>query len=255
VGGSIEKAVKGEYQIDVKTVWLEAWQLTKSCRQPFNFGVLAVLMIGILASMLASYSVGGVQVIVDDPKLTMLLNIVLTIIIWPFLAGVEMMGVLHAIGLNIKTGLIFAFLKRGSWVALCALTTSLLISLGLQLFILPGVFLAVVFSLTIPLVVEKRLSPWRAMVISIQALRYSWIKLLQLYLLLMGILLLSFLPVYLLLESQMLLMVTVMFIFCLSYLTPMFYHVKGILYRDIFGLSCIASKQDKPAEQDDIFSA
>ncbi|WP_281561553.1 hypothetical protein [Thalassomonas sp. RHCl1] len=254
IGGNIESALKGHYHLDVKNVLEEAWRLTRHSRGPINGGLSLVFLLGMLVSLLLTQSLGGVEKVFDDPQAGLILNIVITLVLWPFIAGIEMMGVLHAVGLKTQTKLTFAFLRRGSWVALCALLTSLLISIGLQLFILPGIFLAVALSLTIPLVVEKRMSPLNAIVLCVKATRFQWFKLFSIYLALMSVLMLIALPLILLAQSSMSIIAIVFFLFGLSYLAPMFYNTKGILYREIFGMKLKTAAADVNST-DNIFSA
>ena len=136
---------------------------------------------------------------------------------------------------------------------LCSLLTFVLVSVGLQLLVLPGVFLSVIFSLTIPLVIEKKLSPIKAMVISVQALRFQWFKLLTLYVILSLILALTLIPLFAFQQANLAFIGVVVFVFCLSYLAPMFYNVKGILYREIFGLTVQAN--DNISSNNDVFIA
>jgi len=156
--------------------------------------------------------------------------------VWPFIAGIEMMGVYHAIKKPTTTAMMLRFLNRGSWVALCALLTSLLISLGFNLLIIPGVFLTVLLSLTIPLVVEKKLTPVRAIVLSIKALRFKIMSLLAIYSVLFMALFSLVIPIALLIDSSLAPISIMVFLFGLSYLAPWYYNVKGILYREIFGV-------------------
>ena len=248
VGGSIEQAVKGDYAIDSKKVLSQAWQQTLKARVSINLGLGFSLILGMLVSYIASSYLGGIEAVFQDPQASMILNILVTVVIWPFMAGVEMMGVLHAIGMKTKPSMIFSFLKRGSWVAICALLTSSLISLGLQLLILPGIFLAVVLSLTIPLVVEKQLSPVKAIVISVQALRFKWFQLMTLYLVLILCFLALLFPMALLVESSIAPVGVVIFLFGMTYLAPWYYNVKGILYRDIFGIQVASNNPEKVIE-------
>lgn len=248
VGGSIEQAVKGDYAIDTKQVLSQAWQQTLKARVSINLGLGFSLILGMLVSYFASGYLGGIEAVFQDPQASMILNILVTVVIWPFMAGVEMMGVLHSIGMKTKPSMIFSFLKRGSWVAICALLTSSLISLGLQLLILPGIFLAVVLSLTIPLVVEKQLSPVKAIVISVQALRFKWFQLMTLYLVLIMCFLALLFPMALLVESSIAPVGVVIFLFGMTYLAPWYYNVKGILYRDIFGIQVASNNPEKVIE-------
>ncbi len=251
VGGSVEQALKGDYAIEVKSILSEAWQQTLKSRLSINLGIGFVIVLGMLVSLIVSHYVGGIDVVLQDTQASMILNVVVTIAIWPFMAGIEMMGVLHAVGLVSHPKLVFGFLKRGSWVALCALLTSLLISVGLQLLIFPGVFLAVVLSLTIPLVVEKELSPIRAIIISIQALRFKWLQILTLYTTLFMALVLLILPIVLMIESSLAPVSIGLFLFGASFLAPLYYNVKGILYREIFGVQITSNSgsHNRPAAE------
>ena len=235
-GGSLEKAKKGDYTIDVQRILKEGWRNTMLSRLSINLGLLFIFVIAVIASFLTSNFLGGYEVIIADPQAAIILNVLVTLLIWPFMAGIEMMGVLHAIGIKTKPQLIFAFFKRASWVALCALLTSLLISIGLQLFILPGIFLAVALSLTIPLVVEKQMSPIKAIALSIEALRFQWFKIFSIYMVLVLALMISMLPMVIFASGSLAPVGGVIFFFSMSYLAPWFYNVKGILYREIFGI-------------------
>ncbi|MEW6982866.1 hypothetical protein AAD001_09470 [Colwelliaceae bacterium 6471] len=254
VGGSIEKALKGDYQLDIKSVLREAWQTTVASRLSINVGLLFTLIIGMVTSYVISSTLGGIEAVANDPQSFMFLNIVVTLVVWPFLAGVEMMGVFHSVGLKTESRLVFAFLKRGSWVAVCALLTSLLVSIGLELLVLPGVYLAVALSFSIPLVVEKRLSPIKAIVLGIQATRFQWFKIFAIYLVLIFALIAVTIPLALTLQSDLSIIATMFFLFSLTYLAPMFYNVKGILYREIFGLQ-LKTVSGSIGSSDNIFSA
>lgn len=236
IGGNVDKALAGQYLINPKAVITEAWQKTTASRLSINIGLLFVLILGMMASLLFSQYLGGIEQVLQSPEASLILNLIVTVVIWPFLAGVEMMGVLHAVGLKTQPKLVFSFLRRGSWVALCAVMTSMFISLGLQLLIFPGIFLAVVLSLSIPLVVEKRLSPAKAIVLSVKALRFQWFNIFVTYLMLVGALVVAMLPMYLLRSSDLFVLGAVAFLVSLSYIAPCYYNVKGVLYREIFGM-------------------
>jgi len=244
VGGTIEKAINGEYSIDVKSVLNEAWQNTLKSRTSINIGLLLTFAIGMITTLIISSFMGGVEAVFNDAKSSAMLNIIVTLIVYPFLVGVEMMGVFHAVGLKTNPKLVFAFLKRGSWVALCALLVSTLITIGLNLFYLPGIFLAVALSLVLPLVVEKQLSPLKAILLSIQALRHQWFQIFLSYLALILLVILSLMPLVLTAESQLSLIGGVFFLFCLTYIAPLFYNVKGILYREIFGMQLTVTNEN-----------
>jgi len=254
VGGSVEEAVKGEYSLDVVAILKEAWQLTLKSRMSINLGLLTCLVIGMLVSIIVSSQLGGIEVAIQDQQSATLLNIIVTLVVYPFIVGVEMMGVFHSVGLKTKPKLIFGFFKRGSWVAVSALLTSTLVTMGLALFYIPGIFLAVALSLVLPLVVEKQMSPLKAITVSIQATRFQWFKIFSIYLILALAVMVAALPVAAAGASELGFVAIAFFLFCLAYLAPLFYNVKGILYREIFGLQMQAEAQ-KNNNTNDTFSA
>lgn len=254
VGGSVEAAVKGEYTLDVLAILKEAWQITLKSRLAINVGLITCLIIGMLVSILVSSQLGGIEVAIQDQQSATLLNIIVTLVVYPFIVGVEMMGIFHSVGLKTRPKLIFAFLKRGSWVAVSALLTSTLVTIGLTLFYLPGIFLAVALSLVLPLVVEKKMSPIKAISVSLQATRFQWFKIFALYLILALTVMVSALPVAAAGASEFGFIAIAFFIFCLTYIAPLFYNVKGILYREIFGLQ-LQTSADHNSTISDTFSA
>ncbi len=256
VGGSIEKAVKGDFTINQQSILKEAWQNTLSSRMSINLGLLVIFIFATIISLLVIDALGGYEVILEDPQASMIFNVIVTLLTWPFLAGIEMMGVLHSVGMKTQPKLVFSFLKRGSWVALCALISSLFVGVGLQLFVIPGIFLAVALSLVIPLVVEKKFSPIKAIIVSLQALRFQWFKIFSLYLILISLLIVSLFPLIFLAQTSFSVIGGIIFFFSLSYLAPFYYNIKGILYREIFGLQLISiDGVTLPPTSNDTFSA
>ncbi len=242
VGGSIEKAVTGDYQIHIKPVLQEAWAMTNKSRVSMNLGMFFSIAVGVFITLLVTSYLGGVEQVFKDQQATAMLNILVTLVVYPFLVGVEMMGVFHAVGLKTHAKLVFAFLKRGSWVAICALLSSTIVTMGLSLFYLPGIYLAVALSLVLPLVVEKKLSPLKAIALSLRATRFQWFNLFAIYLLLFFVLIGTLMPFVFLASTEIAVVGGVITIFALTYLIPLFYNVKGILYREIFGMQLSIAK-------------
>lgn len=237
VGGTIEKAEKGEYNLNINAILSEAWESTRSSRLSINIAFIFTIFLAMLLSMIAGHYMGGLENVLADERATWLLNIVITLIISPFLAGIEMMGVYHAIKLKTHSRLVFAFLSRGSFVAICALLSSSITTLGFQLLFLPGIYLMVALSLTMPLIIEKHMSPIKAMVCCLKATRFQWFKMFAIYFLVsIGLFIVS-IPLIMLDSTAYGLLGVVLFVFGFSYLVPLFYNVKGILYREIFGLT------------------
>jgi ABC-type multidrug transport system permease subunit len=85
-------------------------------------------------------------------------------------------------------------------------------------------------------VVEKKFTPMQAIILSIKALRFKILHLLLIYFILLMALISLLLPVSLLLSSSLAPIAIMVFLYGLSYVAPWYYNVKGILYREIFGV-------------------
>ena len=256
VGGSIERALKGDYKIDVKATLSEAWQLTLKSRVAINFGVVFIILLYILVTFIFSMYVPFIKQLISNPEIIlidpslvqsnadkiMLWELLLIFIVWPFAAGIEMMGVLHSVGMKTEPKMIFSFLKRSSWVVICVLITSTVTNIGFELLILPGIFLKVTLLLTVPLVIEKQMTPVKAIALSIKALRFRFFSILTLYSILFFFLIAMFFISSFFLSVNLAPVGIVLFIFGITYLAPLYYNVKGILYREIFGVSVATDK-------------
>ncbi|WP_440876844.1 hypothetical protein [Thalassotalea sp. PLHSN55] len=264
VGGSIERAVKGEYHLDMKAIINEAWRSTQQSRLSLNVGLLFTYFIGIIAALAVGEYFGGLTELInsielkgDETKMPEdvaqkinLIFMVVAIVQCPLFAALDMMGVMHSVGIKTKTSLIFAFFKRSSWVILCSLLSSILIQLGLQLFVLPGLFLAVSLTIVMPLVIDKKLSAMKAIIVCVQATRFQWFKIAGLYLILAGAFAASMLPLMLLANTGAAIIGVMVSLFLFTYLAPMFFNVKGIIYREMFGVQLQANGSNGSSAND-----
>ncbi|TKB45841.1 hypothetical protein [Thalassotalea mangrovi] len=250
IGGSPKKAVAGDYDLDVPAIIKEAWNLTRTNKQPMMIAVFTVMAISMAILLLLAQAMGGVELIFSDQQRLFAVNMVLTTLISPLIAGLEMMGISFAIGMKSKPNMVFAFLKKSAFIALLSIIVSCLTSLGTQLFLLPGIYLAVALSLSAPLVVEKNLSPNQALILSIKATRFKWFKLLQVYLFVLAITLPAIFLVAMLAQNVGALAAIIAAAFALTWIAPFFYFVKGILYRQIFGvrMQVLDDNADGPGE-------
>ena len=100
VGGSIDSAVQGQYSIDIRSVLQEAWDLTKNQGYLLLIGMLICTFLSIVVALFSSQFLGGIENAVTDMKAQYIINVLVTLVISPFIAGIEMMGVFHAVGLK-----------------------------------------------------------------------------------------------------------------------------------------------------------
>ncbi|WP_068545551.1 hypothetical protein [Thalassotalea crassostreae] len=264
IGSSPEKAVKGDYKLDVGNIFKEAITITKTNMTPIISGFIMVVLLDLIIDSFAADFLDSVYTAMlsqpqDMEKLNELLPQMFMyfylkiIIIWPFLIGLEMMGISHSVGIKTRTGFVFSFLKRAAVVSLVGVLTFTMVILGLYLFVIPAIYLAIALSLATPLVIEKNMTPFAAIWLSLRATRFQWFKLLQTYLLLAVVFVFMAIVINVLFQAN--LVVNQFFIMLLTLvMAPLYYNVKGILYREIFGVRMqVVNKKD--GGQDTYFSA
>lgn len=147
-------------------------------------------------------------------------SVAVVALMYPFLAGLKMIGIRQAAGQPLRFAEIFSHFGRTLPLFAAGLLIVIATNIGYMLLILPGIYLQVALLLTIPLVVERKLSAWQAIVVSCKAINRHWFKVFFL-MLSMGILLvISALP----------------FGIGLIWTMPMFIVMIGELYNRIFGV-------------------
>ncbi|MDN4501463.1 hypothetical protein QX776_03585 [Alteromonadaceae bacterium BrNp21-10] len=240
MGGDLDKALKGDYDFDLKAVLKEGWALTQNTKGVMFSGLLLSFLIAYILLRLFVFTDGQIdlQDIQNNPN--PYVGIAITVLIAPILAGVQMMGINHSVGGRSQLGHLFHFVPLTLILATTDLVTSLLAELGLTLAILPGIYLMIAFTFAIPLVAERRLSPFIAMYYSLRVVTSKLWKFTLLYGLFFVLLILCFLTLGL----------------ATIWIGPFYYNVKGILYRDIFGMGITIEKHsDKDTNEESIFNA
>lgn len=234
VGGNVDTALSGQYELKAGNILKEAWQLTRKNFWSFSptIGILIILQITIFMialklqlgdpSILFTLLDGSadstqIQSIIQS---VMVANFSYEIISAPLYAGVCLMAMSHATGFKTKTNHIFKGLHFTIPVMLVTLMG--LVIQGLAGAVLPflSLYISMAFSNSVFLVCEKRMTPMRSLLLSLRAINKKLLPIAAVYAL---ILVMFFIAA---------LFYGIGFIFVL----PFFFHVKGIIYRDMFGI-------------------
>jgi len=142
-----------DYRLDIGTCLDRAWTLIKSDFWPI-IGVSALLLL-IIGVSNAAY----VGIVLNGPLLGGLY--------WYYLRKIRRE---RAELSDAFAGFTIAFLQ----LFLGSLVSSLLISVGILCCILPGIYLAVAWQFTLPLVIDKRMDFWPAMELSRKVISKHW---------------------------------------------------------------------------------
>ena len=136
-----------------------------------------------------------------------------------FIAGLLFMGVRKVAGERISWTMIFKGFSCAAKIIVATIMQFILVSIGSLLLILPGIYLAVGYTMTIPLIINEGLSPWQAMEMSRKAIHKVWWKVAGLFSVMGLIYLGSLIPLGI----------------GLIWTWPMFIILIGVVYRYLFG--------------------
>ena len=224
----------GRQPLDPFAVLKQGWQLTvKSLGSYVPALLLAFIIVFVLNSVMTNVLQ---QYLPDAPPEEIMLRVmqILSILIAPLEAGLIMMGVEHARGHRTRPLAIFGQFRRSALVIITSLLMTFFSQLGLYLYLLPGIFLLVALSMTMPLVIERKLSPLQAMWLSVTTTTGQWFKLFTLYTI----------CVLLIIAGAMAFGVGVLIAL------PFFLNVKGLLYLHLFEAADGEAQPDDSNEHD-----
>ena len=208
------------YDFSAMAVFREAWRKTKGFKGPVWGSMLLVmaLMIGINIVTAVIQAIMG-----NSPSsiaLGMAIQITANIAIAPVTAGYLMIALKHIQGKPVSYRMTFDYFSSFLPLIGAAFLMMLMITVGLLLLIVPGIYLIFSYWLVMPLIIEKGMSPWQAMEASRKAIHRCWLKVFWLQLFL-G---------FTLIGSALLLGIG------LIWTLPMCLLAAAILYREIFGI-------------------
>ncbi len=199
-----------------------SWQMTRGVKGSIWAGIVVMLLllftlgIGIVYLLTFSGARAGTLPAVWLNLLSQLSSIALSL---TFLSGLIAIGVRRVADQSFSWRLVFSGFSRLIPITVAGFLMLLLITCGFFLFILPAVYLAVGYSLTLPLIVDKGVGPWQAMEMSRRAVHKKWWRIFAAYLLMYLVYLISMIP----------------FGIGMIWTVPMFFTLNGVTYRLLFG--------------------
>lgn len=219
--GSLEKGISGDYQLTIEDALKESWSKTHGCKGTIwlatLFWILASLAIGLVARLMGV----ALELLGLPESLSGVISEVAGLVAaTPVWAGYLMIGVRRAADLQVRASSVFDYFPKMINLIITYLLSVLMISVGLILLVLPGIYLAVSYWLAIPLVADKNLSPWRALEASRKAITKKWFTVFVLTLMIGIIVAASAIPLGI----------------GLIWTVPWSLVATGVLYRNVFGV-------------------
>ncbi len=220
--GSVKKAIAGDYQFKVFDVLGEAWDKTS--------GVKGSIWLAMVFYMLVAIGISFVVVLLgmligadESPVMAITEQLAVSIIGTPMLVGMFMIGLKRSVNAPKSGTLAFSYFHRLWPLFLAMVMIYVLVTLGLILLIIPGLYLAVAYYFSTALIVEKEMSPWQAMETSRKAITKRWFSFL-------GLIIMTFL---INIAGALALLIG------LIWTIPMSMMAFAIVYRNMFGVESI----------------
>lgn len=206
------------YQInpnwDIGDVFREAWQLTSGFKATLWGALLIYIAITIVVTL-------PFEFMGKDSLIMMAISqIVVGLVTYPLYAGITLLGIKRSVGAATNAFMIFDYYSKIIPIFLLYVAIIILIMIGFVLLIIPGIYLAVAYSLAIPLLVEKNMGIWEALETSRKTIHKCWFKVFGLYLIVMVLLLLAAIPLGI----------------GLIWAVPLTNLVVGVVYRNLFSV-------------------
>jgi hypothetical protein len=223
-GGSIENAVAGRYDFEIGEVMSEAWGLVKGFKG--TYWAAAILLY--IMMMVCFFIWTRISIAIFGPPARppsgiaigpLVFNGLLGCFMGPLFVGMFALVVKRAAGMQVSFRTAFAYLGKVPVLFVSGLLTCVMTYLGLAVLVIPGIYLGLAYSMTVPLIAFNDLGAWQAMEISRKALTHKWFRVFGLHLVVAIVLCLSALP----------------FGIPLIWTIPWSTLVIGVLYRRIFG--------------------
>lgn len=258
LGGSPQTALNGQFELDIKALFSEAWEITKTTKGPLLQSAFIIFIVLLLSNALFPAYQAELEEIQDLAKLSALdISSILAIqaLISLFTAGLIMMGLKNAVRFPFSTGadkaivsdnhirMIFDYFPQalpiiavelirqvGMVISLLAFTI-LASTLSIDSLATLGLFFALFFniltSFSVALVIKERLPFLKAMTSSIRIVASRITDFITIYLILFLLALLASFTL------------GIGFI----WLIPFFFNLKGVLYRHIVGIETYTQNQ------------
>lgn len=177
--GSLEKGLAGDYSLTIGEVISEAWRLTSGVKGKLWLAVLIYIGITLVMQFVLSL-VGGMLMAIDGgggllTGLSVAFEQVVSIaILTPLGVGIAFLGIHRAVGLPLQPGSILNYFGLIVKLFLLTLVMYVLVSIGMLLLLIPGIYLAVGYWLAQLVMVDKGLGIWEALEASRKAITHKW---------------------------------------------------------------------------------
>ncbi len=179
-GGNIDDAIAGNIEVRMLQTLGEAWRGMKGFKLKCHIALVIYFLIYLVAILISIPVVLGLTSTGADPQTAALIGslvqMLAVICTMPLVFGVMIMGMRHAVGKPVTAGSIFGHFGSIPSLLLAYILQMIMITIGLLLLVLPGIYLMFAYMFAMPLIVEKKMGAWHALETSRKALTRCWFR-------------------------------------------------------------------------------
>jgi len=172
-GGTLDETLAGRTQWTVGELLGDSWKLVSGFKGTVWLASLAYMGVAIAIGFLTQV----VAAMTQSAVIAQVLNFVLTCaVLYPMFAGLMMLGVRRAAGAETRATMVGDYLPKAGRIAGLYIMQCLLIGIGLLLFIIPGIYLAVSYLIALPLAIDRDMGIGQALETSRRAIGTCWFR-------------------------------------------------------------------------------
>lgn len=219
---------EGSLRFTIGGALREAWKKTRGAKGPILAGsavmYLTLLLLGAAAGFLLpmfGHDLTAPETGTTAQIINFLFKALINAVYVLFTAGLAYMGIRKVAGDPISWRMVCTGFSDSGKVLVATILKFVLIFIGFLILVLPGIYLAIGYSMTIPLIVDRKMSPWQAMETSRKAVHRVWWRVFGLYLVMGLLFAVSMVPLGI----------------GLIWTWPMLFILAGVVYRTLFGVN------------------
>ncbi|MGB3727544.1 MAG: hypothetical protein WA981_17485 [Glaciecola sp.] len=236
----------GQYNFDIKDIFSRAMKLSSTNNWTLAQALLCILAITFVVYFIFidAYGLTDLNAFLSQesplsPEQQIFIELTLTSLTAPLWTGVTMLAIKAKRGEDTAFTDIFVYFRLFIAVTVASVLISTVFTIGLSLYIIPGFYIFVATTFTLPLIADRGLAPISAVLLSIKMTNVYLIKMLILF----GIFLV------------MMVLVLVSFGVAYIWVGPFYFNVKAILYEDLFGSEQVSQQAEHDTTNDGVFNA
>lgn len=223
----LQQSLQQGFSLDPKVIFKEAWARIHGAKLP-----LIIAALGVAGCWLALNQVSA-QIVPNPEEASWqlsLLSLLITMVLAPMTAALDMMGIFRSVDKPIRSNQIFNYFGFLLPLAVASLLMGILSAalmaviqmLGLPalLTMLPMLLLSVALMFTFPLILEKGFTPLQAIITSLKLFARQWLQLLAIQVCFVLLFIVAILSLGI----------------ALIWVAPLFMVAKGIIYREVCGV-------------------